>query len=142
MRTKKALGFLMCFAAIMIVALPLVVFGGGDVNGVEYVTIPDEPADFTAAQLKSAMDVVKVHFREDFDDCKLTRLCYDETRSSAEAASWRDEAKGKQTLVLWADFLVGVSGSDGKLTPNSTYTDWQWVLTLNGSTWEILSDGY
>lgn len=142
MRSKKAFGFFICFAAVLMVALPLVIFGGADVRNVEYVITPEEPETYTVAQIESAMEVVKTYFRQKFEDCKLTELRYDEAYSDTQAATWADSAKGKLVIVLQSDFLVGTSGSDGSLTPNGIYTDWQWVLALNGSKWEILSNGY
>lgn len=45
-------------------------------------------------------------------------------------------------MVLYSDFDVDGSGGDGSLNPNSTYTDWSWVLVReNGGAWKIATWG-
>ena len=87
------------------------------------------------------MDAVTSYFKREFEGCKLTALCYDEAFSDEAAAAWQEKAGG-EIMVLQSSFLVGAGGGDGSLTPNGSYTGWQWVLALRGSGWEILSNGY
>ena len=141
MKSKRGFGFLFCFAAIIAVAMPLVLLGGGDVRSTEYVITPHTPEYYTAQQVTSAMDVVKSHFRSEYDDCKLLTIRYDDTFQAEQAPSWAEAAKNAPVIVLQSDFLVGKSGGPG-FDPNSSQSGWQWVLTLSGSTWEILSKGY
>ncbi|MDR3277336.1 MAG: hypothetical protein LBT12_01065 [Oscillospiraceae bacterium] len=45
---------------------------------------------------------------------------------------------------LLSDFEVDASGGDGSLNPNSTYTDWSWILTRDSSSaeWRVDTWGY
>ena len=141
MKGKKGFGFLFCFVAILAVAMPLVLLGGGDVRSTEYVITPHNPEHYTAQQVASAMDVVKSYFRSDFKDSKLLVIRYDDEYQAAHAPEWTEQAKGAPVIVLRSDFLVGKSGGIG-FDPNSSQNDWGWVLALNGSTWEIIAKGY
>ena len=49
----------------------------------------------------------------------------------------------KRINLLDSVFYVDASGSDGSLNPNSTYTNWQWVLTRDrGGKWVLRTWGY
>jgi len=141
MKSKRGFGFLFCFAAILAVAMPLVLLGGGDVRSTEYVITPHNPEYYTAQQVSSAMDVVKSYFRSEYKDCKLLTIRYDDDFQAQQAPSWAEAAKNAPVIVLQSDFLVGKSGGPG-FDPNSSQSGWQWILTLDGSTWEIISKGY
>ena len=42
-----------------------------------------------------------------------------------------------------ASFDVDSSGGDGSLNPNSTYSDWKWILVrTNGGHWQHVDHGY
>ena len=141
MKGKKGFGFLFCFVAILAVAMPLVIFGGGDVRSAEYVITPHNPEYYTTEQVTSAMDVVKNYFRTEYKDTKLLVIRYDDELQAAEAPEWAEAAKHAPVMVLSSDFLVGKSGGPG-FDPNSSQEGWKWILTLDGSTWKIISKGY
>ena len=56
--------------------------------------------------------------------------------------SWAEQYDAEEAMVLYSDFDVDSSGGDGSLNPNSTYTDWSWVLVReNGGAWKIATWG-
>lgn len=97
---------------------------------------------YSPAQLEAAMDVVTRHFRRHFDGCTLTELRYDEELSDRYAAEWAQQYGAKNAIVLLSSFDVGPT-SDGSLTPNQTYTRWQWILTSDiPGIWTLQTWGY
>lgn len=97
---------------------------------------------YSPAQLEAAMDAVARHFRRHFDGCTLTELRYDEEFSDRYAAEWAQQYDAKNAIVLLSSFDVGPL-SDGSLTPNQTYTRWQWILTSDiPGIWTLQNWGY
>lgn len=46
-------------------------------------------------------------------------------------------------IVLLSSFDVDSSGGDGSLNPNSTYSDWKWILVrTDGGKWQHVDHGY
>ncbi len=47
-------------------------------------------------------------------------------------------------MVLLSNFKVGPSGGNGSLEPNSTYTEWQWILIRDNTSdnWLVKDWGY
>ncbi len=41
---------------------------------------------------------------------------------------WADRNNADEVIVLLSSFDVDSSGGDGSLNPNSTYSDWKWIL--------------
>lgn len=84
---------------------------------------------FSQAELQAAADVVLTKFRE-FEGCTLLRLTYDEEFSEEQGAlTWPRPADAQDVVVFTSDFAVDWTGSDGSLTPNSTYSGWSWEVT-------------
>jgi hypothetical protein len=50
----------------------------------------------------------------------------------------------KNVIILISEFVVDGSGKNPVLNPNSTYTDYQWILIRQGenSDWIIDDQGY
>ena len=85
---------------------------------------------FSEDEIKSAVDAVLIKF-EDFKGCDLRRIWYDEDKSNAEIESYLTNGRGKtngvkqeNVIILFSDFYVDSSGSDGSLNPDFAYTDW------------------
>jgi len=105
---------------------------------------------FTQGEIDRATDVVLAQFR-DFMGCELLRLYYDEDLSLKEAQYWAQSEWGLENaieaeniIVLLSDFTVDSKGGDGSFNPNSTYTDWQWILYRQNAadTWQLHTWGY
>ncbi|MBQ7781989.1 MAG: hypothetical protein IJ405_08215 [Lachnospiraceae bacterium] len=56
---------------------------------------------------------------------------------------WADRYQAKQAIIFYSTFQVDASGGDGSLNPNSTYTNWNWILTKdNSNKWTLKTWGY
>lgn len=105
---------------------------------------------FTQEDISSAVQQVQQKFK-DFEGCKLTKLWYDEEKSNHFIEGYLQHGKGatngvtaSNVVVLLSDFDVDSSGGDGSLNPNSTYTDWNWILIRDNSDqpWRVDDWGY
>lgn len=115
---------------------------GRDINNVKR-TIPHSDI-FSEQDISEAMDLVEKQFNSGFRGCTLTDLWYDEDTSISSSDEWAAQYHKDEAIVLLSNFNVDSSGGDGSLNPNSTYTNWQWILVRNkgSNTWEIGTWGY
>jgi len=116
---------------------------GGKGNTSECERIIGESVIYSAAEINQMMDLVEKTFRNEFQGCYLIQLTYDETLSSLYCEDWAAIYEADQAVVLTSVFDVSASGGDGSLNPNSTYSNWQWILTRNGQEdWVLRTWGY
>ena len=126
---------------LSILALLLTACGGGNASEVQVIT--GESVLFTEGEIENAMEVAMNHFRREFDGCTMTKIEYNESQSQEAAAEWAQHYGADEGIVLYSSFDVDASGGDGSLNPNSTYSNWQWVLTRNaGENWVLRTWGY
>lgn len=131
-----------CFLAIVcILTYTLTGCGGGNASQVQMTT--GDSSLFTQREIESAMEVAMNYFRREFTGCTMTKIEYDEEKSAPAAAEWAQLYGAEEAIVLYSSFEVGASGGDGSLNPNSTYTNYQWVLTRDGEgKWTLRTWGY
>ena len=105
---------------------------------------------FNNEEIKDAMKRVKIKFK-DFKGCNLTKLWYDEEKSNNFIEDYMKYGKGaasgvkaENVIVLLSDFDVDSSGGDGSLNPNSTYSNWNWILIRDNKAgnWKLDDWGY
>ena len=108
---------------------------------------------FNEAEIKSAVDTVLRKFRE-FEGCDLIRIWYDEERSDRRIEQdissgggntiKNSGAEPENVIILFSDFYVDASGGDGSFEPNSTYTNYNWILIRDStnSRWRLVDWGY
>ena len=129
-------------AALLIAALVLALIGcGSALDGVEIVEVDSDI--YSQKEIREAMEVAADYFKKDFGGCTLTEIRYagDETAKACE--EWAQSRNADEAILLLSSFEVGPSGGDGSLAPNSTYTDWQWVLVRDaGGKWRHIDHGY
>jgi hypothetical protein len=126
---------------LLVLCLLLTGCGGGNISGVQVAI--GESASFTREEIEQAMDVAMDYFRREFDGCTMTAIRYDESKSYAQSLEWAQTYGTEEAIVLYSDFDVDASGGDGSLNPNSTYRNWQWVMTRNGGgKWNLRTWGY
>lgn len=142
MMQKKAV-----FAAgiLLVAAVALLVFmrqGGGDTSHVNRV-IGDSDL-YTEREIEKMMDIVEKKFRRDFSGCTLTELVYDETSfGNQHSQAWAEQYEADRIVVITSSFEVDGSGGDGSLNPNSTYRNWEWILSqTGGGAWKLRDWGY
>lgn len=142
----KKIVFIVC---LIIAFLPLTSCKqAGNISNVA-VTV-GQSAKFSQEEINAAIDCVKKKFK-DFEGCKLTTLWYEEEKSNSFAEGYLKNgrgsvngAKAENVIVLLSNFDVDSSGGDGSLNPNSTYSNWNWILIRNSKTdsWQVDDWGY
>ena len=103
---------------------------------------------FKKAEINDAVVCVKKKFK-DFQGCNLTNLWYDEEKSNQFIEGYLKNGNGsvngvsaENVIVLLSNFHVDSSGGDGSLNPNSTYSDWNWVLIRDSKTGQWRADDW
>lgn len=104
---------------------------------------------FSEAEINEAIDCVKNNFS--FPASTLTKIWYDEEKSNYLVETYLKNGQGsvngvspENVIILLSNFDVDGSGDNLVLEPNSTYTDYQWILKRDNETsaWEIDDCGY
>lgn len=105
---------------------------------------------FNEDEINDAISCVKNKF-VDFNGCKITKLWYDESESNSDVEDYFKYGRGtsgnvkpENVITLKCNFDVGFSGGNGILEPNSTYTNWMWVLVRDDKkgNWRVDDCGY
>ncbi|MBQ6842683.1 MAG: hypothetical protein IJO80_05595 [Firmicutes bacterium] len=131
----------MLILLMLVLVLALAAGCGGDTSVTAHHI--DANTLYTDAEIDDAMYAVEKYFRKHFDGCTLIDLGYDAERGSAEvAAAWAQQYGAPRAMVLISEFEVGKNGGDGSLEPDSTYKNWNWILTEEGGKWEVQTCGY
>ena len=114
---------------------------GGNVKNVKITDYSSEI--YSDAEIENAINVAINYFEKNFEGCTLTEITY---LGDDELDNWQEFAErnnADDVMVLVSSFNVGASGGDGSLNPNSTYTNWKWILVrTNGGKWEHVDHGY
>lgn len=131
---------LIALVLALICVIGLVACGGN----VKNVKITDYSSEiYSDAEIENAIDVAINYFKKNFEGCTLTEITYlgDDKLNNWQEFAERNNAD--DVMVLVSSFNVGASGGDGSLNPNSTYTNWKWILVrTNGGKWEHVDHGY
>ena len=125
---------------VLVGMLGLVACGGNTKN----VKITDYSSEiYSDAEIDSAIDVAIDYFEKYFDGCTLTEITYLGDDELDDFQEFAERNNADDVIVLISDFEVDASGGDGSLEPNSTYTDWNWILVrTDGGQWEHVDHGY
>ena len=131
---------LIALVLALICVIGLVACGGN----VKNVKITDYSSEiYSDAEIENAIDAAINYFEKNFEGCTLTEITY---LGDDELDNWQEFAErnnADDVMVLVSSFNVGASGGDGSLNPNSTYTNWKWVLVrTNDGKWEHVDHGY
>ena len=144
---KKILPYSVAVIVVMGISILLVSQFGKSSNA--QVSIK-QSTKFSEEEINEAVAKVKKKFRV-FQGCELTEIWYTEAESNRIAEDYLKYGKGSEKNIapdnvigLLSNFKVNSSGGDGSLEPNSTYTDWQWVLIRDGKSkkWRVDDWGY
>lgn len=114
---------------------------GGNTKHVQ-LTI-GESEIYSEAQIRRAMSTVVRTFQKGYKGCTLLELVYDEEDTIRQAMDWAEHYEVKRAIVLTSAFAVDETGGEGNLEPNSTYQNYQWVLTPGWfGVWKLQNQGY
>ena len=98
---------------------------------------------YSQEEIDEAIEAAERYFQEHFKGCTLTEIWYVGDEKTAGFQEFADRNGAEQVIVLLSNFEVDASGGDGSLNPNSTYTDWNWILVRDGSgPWRHVDHGY
>ena len=140
--------FIISLCLILIVCFIVYNTQGGKTNNVS-VSI-EESDKFSEEEINEAIKAVKRKFRG-FDGCEMTELWYSEKDSNEKVESYLKYGGGsgkgikkENVIVLLSNFDVNSSGANEGFNPNSTYTDWNWILVRDSKTdkWQVVDWGY
>ncbi|MEJ9319134.1 DUF4829 domain-containing protein, partial [Halalkalibacterium halodurans] len=85
------------------------------------------------------------------EGCELTDLWYSENKSNERIDDYLKYGKGSSNgikeeniIVLLSNFEVNSRGGDGSFEPNSSYSDWTWILVrdTHSDDWRVDDWGY
>ena len=94
-------------------------------------------------EIKDAIDVAIDYFTKEFEGCTLTEITYLGDDENDDWQEFADRNNATDVIVLVSSFDVDASGGDGSLNPNSTYTNWKWILVrTDGGKWKHVDNGY
>ena len=130
---------------VCIILCSLLVFSlsacGGDISRVNTHNVNSEI--YSQEDINAAIDTIKKEFMRNGGGCTLTEIYYAGDDSSKDHQDWADRNNADEVIVLLSSFDVDSSGGDGSLNPNSTYSDWSWILVrTNGGKWQHVDHGY
>ncbi|ELC8442532.1 DUF4829 domain-containing protein [Clostridium perfringens] len=138
---------IMCFFCVLSI-FSLVACNMGKISNDLSIEV-SESTKFSKEEIDSAIERVKKDF--DFPASTLEKIWYDEEKSNSLVDDYLEYgrgsingAKAENVIVLLSDFYVDDSGDNPTLSPDTTYTDFQWVLIRDDKTsnWKIDDLGY
>ncbi|MBE6884936.1 MAG: hypothetical protein E7487_10055 [Ruminococcaceae bacterium] len=113
---------------------------GGDTSDLHRISGASEL--YTDDEIEQIMEIVEQHFKKEFNGCRMTELEYNESFSLKACDEWASQYAADRAIVLTSSFFVGLF-ADESLTTNTTYRNWQWILTKNnGEPWILQTWGY
>ena len=125
---------------MFILLLTLSACGGKLSEGMQ-VEITEGDTYYSNEDIQAAVDTVEKEFKKDFPGCTMT-LRYTALSGKDSNTEWATQYNAEEAMVLYSDFTVDDSGRSESLNPDSTYTDWQWVLVRHaGEKWKIATCG-
>lgn len=114
---------------------------GGTVSEAEIIECQSEI--YSDEDIQNAIEAAKNYFKKEFSGCTLTEIGYAGDESSMDYTEWAERNDADEVIVLVSSFDVDSSGGDGSLNPNSTYSNWKWILVRsNGGKWRHVDHGY
>lgn len=125
---------------VLVCVMSLVGCGGnaGKVKITEYTS-----EIYSDTEISDAIDVAIDYFKKEFDGCTLTEITYIGDDKNDDWREFADRNNATDVIVLVSSFDVDASGGDGSLNPNSTYTNWKWILVrTNSGKWMHVDHGY
>lgn len=109
---------------------------------------------FSEDEIESAVDIAMDHFRDNFQNCELIKIWYDEEVSDTMVYSYLtyghgafghgiSKVKSENVIGLLFDFYVEPRGAKPYFEPDTMYCGWNMILIKDSKTdkWAF-RDGY
>lgn len=138
---------IICFCFIISIS-SLVGCNRGKVSDDTIIEV-SESTKFSQDEIDNAIKCIKNNFS--FPASTLTKIWYDEEKSNFLIDGYLENGNGsvngvnsENVIILLSNFDVDDSGDNPVLNPNTTYTDYQWILIRDSKTsnWKIDDSGY
>ncbi len=98
---------------------------------------------YSEEDINAAKEMALAYFEENFKDCELMELYYDEAFSVESSEVWAEQYDTDEAMVLLSSFAVSENCENFALNPGETYEDYSWVFTRNkGEEWVLQTCGY
>ena len=125
----------------VILVLALLCACGGNVKNAVIVPVPSDL--YTEQEIDDAAKTAIKYFEREFSGCTLKEIRYLGDEGAERFRGWAEQYDADDAIILVSTFDVDASGGDGSLNPNSTYTNWQWILVRDGvGGWRHVTHGY
>ena len=126
---------------LLVLAVLCACGGGGNVK--DAAIVPVKSDIYTEKEIDDAAKTAIKYFRREFSGCTLKEIQYIGDDAKDRFTGWAEQYGADEAIILISTFDVDASGGDGSLNPNSTYTNWQWILVRDGkSGWRHVTHGY
>lgn len=133
---KKLFHILLCFVLVLVLC-------SCGVNSKDIKTKDVGSDIYSAEDIDTAINTIIKEFKRNWKGCKLTEIYYAGDKISSEYQDWADRNDADEVIVLLSSFDVDHSGGDGSLNPDSTYSNWCWILVRDkGGNWKHVDHGY
>lgn len=141
---KKIIIWFCCILSIF----SLVACNKGNISNDISIEI-SESTKFSKDEIENAIQCVKSNFS--FPAATLTKIWYDEEKSNYLVDGYLENGRGltngvkaENVIILLSNFDVDGSGDNPVLNPNTTYSDYQWILIRDNknNVWKIDDSGY
>ena len=128
-------------ALILALTFALGLSACGDTKNVQIKECSSEV--YSDTEIRNAINVSIDYFKRAFDGCTLIEISYLGDDKLDDWQEFADRNNADDVIVLVSSFKVDDSGASPSLNPNSTYTNWKWVLVRdNGGRWRHVDHGY
>ena len=138
---------IICFFCILSI-FSLVACNKGNTSNDISIEI-SESTKFSKGEIENSIQCVESNFS--FPAATLTKIWYDEEKSNDLVDLYLENGNGstngvkaENVIILLSNFDVDGSGENPVLNPNSTYSDYKWILIRDSkdSAWKIDDLGY
>lgn len=142
----KTRGPLWVVAAIAVCAVVLTGFLTVPMTGAKATAQRNigESSMYSEQEIHAAMDAATSFFDLYFGGCTLTEITYDEKRCTPELCEkWAAAYQADRAMVLYGTFTTYDQEDCWPLNPNSTYSNYQFIVTQSGiAGWSVRDGGY
>lgn len=103
----------------------------------------DESEVYTEEQLTDALNVIADTFENDFPQCTLQEIVYDEEYSLALEEMNKEMFAIDNAVVFTSVFAVDDDYVSGPLNAGEVYEGYEWTLTMDADgNWSLVTNGY
>lgn len=103
----------------------------------------DESAVYTKEQLTDAVYLIADTFENEFSQCTLLEIEYDEEYSTSMEEMNTEMFEIDNAVVFTSTFAVADDYVSGPLNPGEVYEGYEWMLTMDADgNWNLVTCGY